>query len=482
MVKRTDAYLTVYLTLILAILLSLCLALVEGARRNAAALEAECIVDIGLNSVLAEYHKELFRQYNLFAIDISYGTAMASFSNTERHLQQYLEKNMSLDGVILSNYWYRDFLCLRPEETELTKASLLTDREGGVFRRRAVEAVKDDVGLTLLKELTEWVKTVESNDLEDRRIEEEKQEIDRRLQEYDGLEISADNKIQIVDFQNPTQKLEDKRKQGILKLALGEKAEVSVREISGPPLIMERMRKGEINRGNMVSEGKREESLVDQFLFREYLLNYMGYYGAEKEEGALMYQVEYLIVGDHRDMENLRGTVNRLLLLREGANALYLFSDSEKCMAAELVAAAIASLLLLPEITELLKISLLLGWAYAESLYDVETLLAGGKIPLIKDDATWHYDLQGALQADTQENYQEGTGLAYEDYLRIFLMLSDTDVLTGRAMNMVEADIRQTQGNSCFRLDGCIDGLEARFLIQSTYGYEFEIIRQKEYW
>ena len=146
------------------------------------------------------------------------------------------------------------------------------------------------------------------------------------------------------------------------------------------------------------------------------------------------------------------------------------------------MAAAIASLLLLPEITELLKISLLLGWAYAESLYDVETLLAGGKIPLIKDDATWHYDLQGALQADTQENFQEGTGLAYEDYLRIFLMLSDTDVLTGRAMNMVEADIRQTQGNSCFRLDGCIDGLEARFLIQSTYGYEFEIIRQKEYW
>ena len=116
MVKRTDAYLTVYLTLILAILLSLCLALVEGARRNAAALEAECIVDIGLNSVLAEYHKELFRQYNLFAIDISYGTAMASFSNTERHLQQYLEKNMSLDGVILSNYWYRDFLCLVSEK------------------------------------------------------------------------------------------------------------------------------------------------------------------------------------------------------------------------------------------------------------------------------------------------------------------------------------------------------------------------------
>ena len=138
--------------------------------------------------------------------------------------------------------------------------------------------------------------------------------------------------------------------------------------------------------------------------------------------------------------------------------------------------------LAVPEITELLKVSLLLGWAYAESLYDVKTLLEGGKIPLIKDDATWHFGLQGALEANiSNENFREETGLSYEDYLRIFLMLTDTDKLTGRAMNLVEADIRLTAGNADFRLDGCFDRIEAYICVESTYGYQFELTRQKSY-
>ena len=60
--KSIGAYLTVYLALVMSVLLSLCLALIEGARSKAVMLEAECVVDIGMNSVLAEYHRELFHQ------------------------------------------------------------------------------------------------------------------------------------------------------------------------------------------------------------------------------------------------------------------------------------------------------------------------------------------------------------------------------------------------------------------------------------
>ena len=72
--KSQNAYLTVYLTLCLAVILSLFLALIDGARRNGARLEAEIVTDIGLQSIMAEYHRELMKQYNLFAIDTSYGT------------------------------------------------------------------------------------------------------------------------------------------------------------------------------------------------------------------------------------------------------------------------------------------------------------------------------------------------------------------------------------------------------------------------
>ena len=51
--KSVRAYLTVYLSLTMSVLLSLCLALIEGVRSNAIRLEAECIMDIGMDSILA---------------------------------------------------------------------------------------------------------------------------------------------------------------------------------------------------------------------------------------------------------------------------------------------------------------------------------------------------------------------------------------------------------------------------------------------
>lgn len=223
-------------------------------------------------------------------------------------------------------------------------------------------------------------------------------------------------------------------------------------------------------------------TLTEDFFFREYLLKYMGCYGAQKDTSALCYEIEYLVAGKENDTENLKSVVNRLLLLREAANTIYLFSDEEKRAEAELLALTLATLLMVPEIAELLEITLLFGWAYAESVYDVRTMLDGGRIPLLKDQSTWHYGLQGALQAQSASGGKgETKGLSYEDYLRIFLMLTDTDTLTGRAMDMVEADIRMTSGNERFRLDGCLDGVEAVIFMKSGYGYEFEIVRQKIY-
>ena len=91
---KNNAYLTVCITLCLAVIMSLFLVLLNGARQNGARLEVECVTDIGLQSILAEYHRELMKQYNLFAIDASYGTALCSKTNTEAHLRKYLKKNL----------------------------------------------------------------------------------------------------------------------------------------------------------------------------------------------------------------------------------------------------------------------------------------------------------------------------------------------------------------------------------------------------
>ena len=52
-------YITVFLALSLTVILSLVFTLIEGARISAIRMKVECAADIGMNSVLAEYHREL---------------------------------------------------------------------------------------------------------------------------------------------------------------------------------------------------------------------------------------------------------------------------------------------------------------------------------------------------------------------------------------------------------------------------------------
>lgn len=474
---------TVFLALTMTVILSLCLALIEGVRANAIRVETECVTDIGLNSILAEYHRELFKQYNLFAIDSSYGTAKSGVTDVTNHLQRYLERNFSQENIFLEDFIYKDFLAIETDSVEMKGASILTDGKGAVFRRNAVEAIVDDCNLTLLQELQQWIQVVEDNGLRERDVAAEKRSADAELQKYNGKEIEiSDEEFTVIHIDNPTAKLEQMRK-GILTYVVEDVSVLSGKTIQSTELIAARMEQHQINEGNFAPETLADgEEILERFFFQEYLLQYMGRYSREKEEGALSYQVEYLLRGNDTDVTNLRETVNILLAVREAANMTYLYSDREKCGQAEAVALLTTNLLGVPEAANVLKNVLLLGWSFAESMYDVEVLLSGGKIPLLKDGMSWHYDMQNALQYDREVVPEDAvTGLAYEDYLRIFMMFVDMDTLTARAMNVVEADIRLTSGNRFFRLDNCYAEVEFCIGIESRYGYEYEITRRKSY-
>ena len=476
--REKNGYLTVYMALCLTVILSLCLTIIDGARRNGAAMEAACVADIGLQSVLAEYHRQLLEQYNLFAIDSSYGTAEHGSYNTEAHLLKYLDKNLSLDDVFLSGFFYRDILDLRVDGVKTTGVSIFTDDNGAVFRRRAVEAIQDDVGLSMLEELKGWLTTIEINGLDTADLQGEKEEADRQLSEFEYPEMEEVS----IDTINPTKVLEEKRKLGILRQVVENEEMLSQNTLDLSGLVYSRMERNEVSLGNIPPVRKEwTEALTERFFFQEYLLQYMGRYGQEMAEDALKYQIEYLIVGKDNDTENLRSIANRICALREAANAMYLWSDAEKRSEAELVADLICSVIALPEIAPVLEIVIILGWAYAESVYDVKTLFSGGRVPLMKDQNSWHYGLDGALSGTLEDSTSEGQGLSYADYLRIFMSLTGLDKLTGRAMNMVEADIRITPGNEAFCLDGCYDSVEFDIRISSGFGYEYQLLRQIAY-
>lgn len=478
--RRDEGYLTVYLALCLTVILSLYLTLIDGARRNGAGLEALCAAEAGMQSVMAEYHRELSRQYNLFAVDSSYGTSNCGRKQTGEHLAQYIGRNLDCGDVLLGGYLYRDFFGLHLEHAEVSGVSLLTDGNGSVFRRRAIEAVRDDVGLRLLEDLKDWLQCIEVNGLDAQETESTRRELNEELEGYNGRETEClDGESVTVEIRNPAGVLEEKSRLGILSLAVEDAGSLSDMAIDSAGLIQRRMEQGKCSLGDL--ETVSADSLTDRFLFQEYLLRYMGCYGNEGGEDALKYQIEYLIAGNDSDVDNLRSVAGRICAVREAANALYLFSDSGKRLEIQGAAWAACGLLLLPWLIPVLEAAILLGWAFAESIYDVRSLLSGGRIPLLKDDESWHYGLEKALKGDLGEETAGGQGLSYRDYLRILMLMTDLEVLTGRAMNMVEADIRLTKGNAAFRLDGCFDRLEMQARIGSSFGYAFQIRRERTY-
>lgn len=480
---KINAYLTVYMTLTLTILLSLSLALIEGARQNAVFLEAECVSSVAMDSILAEYHRELLTQYNLFAIDSSYGGAVPSVHATEDHLKHYLEKNFSVEDVFLDWLFYRDFQGMKLESADVTKVSFLTDEGGRIFRRRAAEAVWDDKNLNLFHKIQGWMNTVDSEQLVERDIAEEKRKLDKELDKYDGKEVQISETEWItIEIKNPTEALEKKRREGILKWIVPDAEALSTNTLSTDALIMSRMENGAVNCGNIeLPELSEADRLLERFFFQEYLMSYMGHYGAESEKDALKYQIEYLLVGKDSDLDNLKSVANMIFAMREAANTSYVMMDMEKTSIAEALAAALATAMAVPEASEIFKLILLYGWAFAESIHDMKCLMDGQKVPLIKDKNTWYYDLDKALELGGSDTDAYSEGLTYKDYLRILMLLQKEDVLTGRAMNMAEADIRQTPGNEFFRLDGCIDYVEADIKVKSMFGYECEIVRGRGY-
>ena len=79
----------------------------------------------------------------------------------------------------------------------------------------------------------------------------------------------------------------------------------------------------------------------------------------------------------------------------------------------------------------------------------------------------------GILSGNLEGSGKKKDGLSYQAYLRVFLGLMDQDKKAARSLDIVEMDIRQTQGNAQFRIDQCIDYIKAGFGFSDAAGHDF---------
>lgn len=468
-----NGYLTVFLTLILTVMLSFSLTLIVSAGENTRRFAAECVTDIGMNSILAEYHRELLEQYNVFFTDISYGTQVVAYENMTEHLKNYINHNLQGDDLFIQGV-YGNLIHMELDNIAVNGA-LSACEEGGIsLRRQAVDAVKQDVGITYLEKTGDWLATLQNSGIMDINLLEKQKETEEKVVELTGKKMGT-----LLEKEEQEDSAVTFYEAGILNL-VADRDELSSREITLSQYVSHRVHFE--SGGLSVPEGYADD-FWDELFFHEYLMSYTGRYGKAKENSGLVYETEYLLAGKAKDIDNLKAVAGQILAIRGGANLIALMQDEGKKQYAQILAFSMASALGMPEAAEVLEELLEIIWAMAEALYDVSALLQGGRIPVIKQPEEWHYSMENALNFVKPEAEQTKItdGLSYEDYLRILLCFHGKEELTMRMADVMEMNIRNTPGNENFCMDGCFEAFRVQivyrgerdktYTIDRTYGY-----------
>jgi len=205
------------------------------------------------------------------------------------------------------------------------------------------------------------------------------------------------------------------------------------------------------------------EAVTDSVLFHSYLVTHFSNYLEENENGALSYEIEYLIGGKMADVINLSEVAMRICVIRAALQFISLYGDSVRRMQAEQIALAACGIIGFPALVSVVTTAILLVWAIEEAVIDTAALLQGKKLLLYPGTAGGSLAVSELLLF-TKNKIQErakakesvpGALFGYKEYLQIFLLLEGKEEKCYRAMDLVQENLRLCY-NKSFRLKNCI--------------------------
>ena len=496
------AVITVFFCLLSVVFMAFCFTVVEAVRFSGARAHCANITSLGLWSVFSEYDNILLEDYGLFAVDASYGGELISKEQLTGRLSTFMKENENvtselsgkLPGLLLDPWKASE------QGVRVDQYALLTDRGGEYFYQQAVEymaktAWSDAIGkLQDAYQDAKGLQQAESEYDKSRKASEERQQgmegdVNAAKQELTTVtETASDGTVTVTVDQDavervnkaqeegkkhdPANSIADLKKSNLLKLVCGN-IRLSRKELTSSRLLSKRSG----NRGVLSLDTPRG-GVIDDMLFREYLLDHFRNFKDGPGDDAILYQAEYLIGGKYSDQDNLKKAVRSLIFLREGFNYAHLVTSPQKSQEAGGLAFLIIGWTGKPLLVEAVKHALMLEWAYAESLFDARILLHDGRIPLKKTELEWHVPLSGLMNMKKVIKKADGvaaggtTGLQYEDYLRLLLNLTGISTLKKRALDLIEVNMRTVCGCPSFRADNCVIGMTVKtdWGIPSVFG------------
>lgn len=482
---------TVFLALILSLLLSLVCTSIESVRMAAARTQILSSLDIGLYSLFGQYDRILLKDYDLFFLNGSGSQGKLNLSSVYDELESYMEPVLKQNSQKLSI-----------RQGGFSGYRLATDQDGEVFFRQVVTYMKKTLGIQGIQNLVdqfqesgERVREAEETGTqseENQSIENYDLEMDTAAQNSEAARQEEENasgegrEPELSDGTPPPQTvnpipiLKRIRNMSLLDLIVPAGTGISENTVEKSALLSGR----KCQKGMGISdEVKKDGSYVSQLLFQHYLDERLGSY-TEPANGSLKYQKEYLLCGKYSDRENLKSVAGRLLMVREGINAAYLMTDPAKRAQVQSLALAIASAFLVPPASVIIEAALFLCWSFGESILDLRELFHGGKVPLVKYAGNWQLALENLadlMEGLDRERRSDESGLTYEEYLQLLLTSERKQDKLSRGMDMIEMSIRSSTGQNEFRLDHCIEAIEASVDVRANRKKTFIVKKQYSY-
>ena len=361
----------------------------------------------------------------------------------------------------------------------ITNYSRATDMDGISIYSQIIDYMESKVFLEEFNKLQ--INYVEANqqELSTFDLEKERKETDQRIVAIDlPKEEIAPDQWEQIEIHNPADVILEKRSIGVFSILIKDQSTISNKGIS----LQQQPSQRKLNKGNWNQVNKNNiSSNFNKFLLLKYLEEKCGNYVLPNKEGPLSYPMEYILAKQDNDFDNLKLVCDKLIRVREASNFFYLLSDQKKLMEVETLAASLSAVILVPELQPLIKYSIILAWAFAESVNDVKILLNNGKIPIIKSDKEWKLSLEAMLnfEGNLTSEPANTSGLEYQDYLKLLLYIQEEKDILLYFMDIVETDLRKE--NQYFYIDGCINAVDVNFCITSSYGYQFNFSRNYSY-
>ena len=322
--------------------------------------------------------------------------------------------------------------------------------------RFGIDIIKDLIG----KE-DEAKKQEEEAEKYQQQEEETEKKMDEILASHGTSEGSSEGSGE--ETENPLGILQKLKRKVLTEIVLPKDRTISQKSVEGTPGISGRERRE--GKGDVPAT---EETGNEKLYFIAYIPEHFGSYISPGENRPLEYEQEYLIGGNTDDMENLQEVLDKIRNLRMAPNYFYLQTDETKKAEAKVLAGVVSTLMGNPELTDVVCQIILMAWAYGESVMDLRTLTAGGKVPAAKSKETWKLSLSGLLKLGTKEDSGASeageSGFGYDDYMKMLFLLESKETLRLRMLDLIEWNMKMRLDCPFFQADACITKLR----IQST--------------